>query len=173
MESTTRSIIVRGYQKDLDIVDAVVKEIDVRTKQVLIEAFVVEADKTFSKGLGSRIAAMQKKGTSGTPVSTISTGGVGGAATTPGGISLGAAAGTVTENGLTGATSGIGIIKTFGTAALKVELEALESLGTTRIVSAQNVFTLNNKEAKVTQGTEIPYTVIVDGEATIECNEEA
>ena len=36
VESTTRSIIVRGYQKDLDIVDAVVKEIDVRTKQVLI-----------------------------------------------------------------------------------------------------------------------------------------
>ncbi len=173
VESTTRSIIVRGYQKDLDIVDAVVKEIDVRTKQVLIEAFVVEADKTFSKGLGSRIAAMQKKGTSGTPGSTIITGGVGGAATTPGGISLGAAAGTVTENGLTGATSGIGIIKTFGTAALKVELEALESLGTTRIVSAPSVFTLNNQEAKVTQGTEIPYTVIVDGEATIEFKEVA
>ena len=173
VESTTRSIIVRGYQKDLDIVDAVVKEIDIRTKQVLIEAFVVEADKTFSKGLGSRIAAMQKKGTSGEAGSTVISGTTGGAATTPGGISLGAAAGTVTENGLTGATSGIGIIKTFGTAALKVELEALESLGTTRIVSAPSVFTLNNQEAKITQGTEIPYTVIVDGEATIEFKEVA
>jgi type IV pilus assembly protein PilQ len=173
VESTTRSIIVRGYQKDLDIVDAVVKEIDVRTKQVLIEAFVVEADKTFSKGLGSRIAAMSKKGASGEAGSTIISGTTGGAATTPGGISLGAAAGTVTENGLTGATSGIGIIKTFGTAALKVELEALESLGTTRIVSAPSVFTLNNQEAKVTQGTEIPYTVVVDGEATVEFKEVA
>ncbi len=174
VESTTRSIIVRGYQKDLDIVDAVVKEIDVRTKQVLIEAFVVEADKTFSKGLGSRIAAMQEKGgDAGTAGSTVISGGIGGSATTAGGISLGAAAGTVTENGLTGATSGIGIIKTFGTAALKVELEALESLGTTRIVSAPSVFTLNNQEAKVTQGTEIPYTVIVDGEATIEFKEVA
>ena len=173
VESTTRSIIVRGYQKDLDIVDAVVKEIDIRTKQVLIEAFVVEADKTFSKGLGSRIAAMSKKGTSGEPGSEIISGGVGGAATTAGGISLGAAAGTVTENGLTGATSGIGIIKTFSTAALKIELEALESLGTTRIVSSPSVFTLNNQEAKITQGTEIPYTVIVDGEATIEFKEVA
>tara|TARA_B100000900_G_scaffold359053_1_gene330303 strand:- start:12 stop:1598 length:1587 start_codon:yes stop_codon:yes gene_type:complete len=173
VESTTRSIIVRGYQKDLDIVDAVVKEIDVRTKQVLIEAFVVEADKTFSKGLGSRIAAMSKKGASGEAGSTIISGTTGGAATTPGGISLGAAAGTVTENGLTGATSGIGIIKTFGTAALKVELEAMETLGTTRIVSAPSVFTLNNQEAKITQGTEIPYTVVVDGEATIEFKEVA
>ena len=45
VEETTRSIIVRGIKKDLDVVDAVIKEIDVRTKQVLIEAFVVEADK--------------------------------------------------------------------------------------------------------------------------------
>ncbi len=171
IESTTRSIIVRGYQKDIDIVDAVVKEIDVRTKQVLIEAFVVEADKTFSKGLGSRIAAMSKGDSEGG--STVISGTTGGAATTPAGISLGAAAGTVTENGLTGATSGIGIIKTFSTAALKVELEALETLGTTRIVSSPSVFTLNNQEAKVTQGTEIPYTVIVDGEATTEFKEVA
>jgi len=173
VESTTRSIIVRGYQKDLDIVDAVVKEIDVRTKQVLIEAFVVEADKTFSKGLGSRIAAMSKEASADPSRSSVISGTTGGAATTPGGIALGAAAGTVTENGLTGATSGIGIIKTFSTAALKIELEALESLGTTRIVSSPSVFTLNNQEAKVTQGTEIPYTVIVDGEATVEFKEVA
>jgi type IV pilus assembly protein PilQ len=173
VENTTRSIIVRGYEEDLDIIDAVIKEIDVRTRQVLIEAFVVEADKTFSKGLGSRISAMTKKGTSGEAGSTIISGTTGGAATTPGGIALGAAAGTVTENGLTGATSGIGIIKTFSTAALKIELEALESLGTTRIVSSPSVFTLNNQEAKITQGTEIPYTVIVDGEATIEFKEVA
>src|SRR6056300_1235382 len=175
VENTTRSIIVRGYEEDLDIIDAVIKEIDVRTRQVLIEAFVVEADKTFSKGLGSRIAAMNNRNDSSGNASTdsIQSGIIGGAATTPGGIALGAAAGTVTENGLTGATSGIGIIKTFSSAALKIELEALESLGTTRIVSSPSVFTLNNQEAKITQGTEIPYTMIVDGEATIEFKEVA
>ena len=176
VENTTRSIIVRGYKEDLDIIDAVVREIDVRTKQVLIEAFVVEADKTFSKGLGSRIAAMTKKGTAGQPGSTVISGGIGGlggAATTPGSIALGAAAGTVSNQGITSPTSGIGIIKTFGTAALKVELEALESLGSTRIVSAPSVFTLNNQEAKIVQGTEIPYTVLVDGEATVEFKEVA
>ena len=175
VENTTRSIIVRGYEEDLDIIDAVIKEIDIRTRQVLIEAFVVEADKTFSKGLGSRIAAMNNRNDSAGNASSdsIQSGIIGGAATTPGGIALGAAAGTVTENGLTGATSGIGIIKTFSSAALKIELEALESLGTTRIVSSPSVFTLNNQEAKITQGTEIPYTVIVDGEATIEFKEVA
>ena len=54
-EVTTRSIIVRGREKDLDIVDKVIREIDVRTKQVLIEAFIVEADSTFAKALGARL----------------------------------------------------------------------------------------------------------------------
>ena len=39
-EKTTRSIIVRGKEKDLDVVDKVIREIDVRTKQVLMEAFI-------------------------------------------------------------------------------------------------------------------------------------
>ena len=46
-ETTTRSIIVRGKEKDLDVVDKVIKEIDIRTKQVLIEAFIVEANSDF------------------------------------------------------------------------------------------------------------------------------
>ena len=54
-EATTRSIIVRGKEKDLDVVDKVIKEIDIRTKQVLIEAFIVEANSDFEKALGTRL----------------------------------------------------------------------------------------------------------------------
>ena len=49
VEQNTRSIIVRGHEPDLDTIDAVIKEIDVRTKQVLIEAFIVDATSDFSK----------------------------------------------------------------------------------------------------------------------------
>ena len=62
VEDTTRSIIVRGQKEDLDVIDAVIKEIDVKTKQVLIEAFIVDVTSTFAKALGSRIGAMTKKG---------------------------------------------------------------------------------------------------------------
>ena len=58
----TRSIIVRGRKADLDVIDAVLKEIDVKTQQVLIEAFIVTATSDFQKALGSRIGAMTKKG---------------------------------------------------------------------------------------------------------------
>ena len=65
VEDTTRSIIVRGQKEDLDVIDAVIKEIDVKTKQVLIEAFIVDVTSTFAKALGTRIGAMTKKGESG------------------------------------------------------------------------------------------------------------
>ena len=172
-ESMTRSIIVRGRKADLDVIDAVLKEIDIKTQQVLIEAFIVTATSDFQKALGTRIGAMSKRGTSGEVDSQILSGTIGGSATTTAGISLGAAAGTVTNNSITGATSGIGIIKTFGTAALKLEIEALQSLGKTKIISSPSVFTLNNQEAKITQGTQIAYTVTSDGSTSTEFKDAA
>ena len=172
-ENMTRSIIVRGRKPDLDVIDAVLKEIDVKTQQVLIEAFIVTATSDFQKALGSRVGAMTKKGISGEAGSEIITGTIGGPATVGSGITLGAATGTVTNNSITGATSGIGIIKTFGTAALKLELEALQSLGKTKIISSPSVFTLNNQEAKITQGTQIAYTVTADGTTSTEFKDAA
>ena len=172
-ESMTRSIIVRGRKPDLDVIDAVLKEIDIKTQQVLIEAFIVTATSDFQKALGTRIGAMTEKGTSGEVGSEIISGTIGGAATTNAGISLGAAAGTVTNNSITAATSGIGIIKTLGTAALKLEIEALQSLGKTKIISSPSVFTLNNQEAKITQGTQIAYTVTADGTTSTEFKDAA
>ena len=173
VEDTTRSIIVRGHEPDLDTIDAVIREIDVKTKQVLIEAFIVEADSTFQKALGTRIGAMTGGEAAATGEQSIISGSIGGAATTPGGITLGAAAGTVTNNSITGGTSGIGILKTFGTMALKIELEALESLGKNKIVSSPSVFTLNNQEATITQGTQIAYQTTSDGTTTTEFKEAA
>ena len=172
-ESMTRSIIVRGRKPDLDVIDAVLKEIDIKTQQVLIEAFIVTATSDFQKALGSRIGAMTEKGSSGEKGSEIISGTVGGAVTTGGGITLGSAAGTVTNNSITAATSGIGIIKTLGTAALKLEIEALQSLGKTKIISSPSVFTLNNQEAKITQGTQIAYTVTADGTTSTEFKDAA
>ena len=60
-ETTTRSIIVRGKEKDLDVVDKVIKEIDIRTKQVLIEAFIVEANSDFERELGTKLGGYWKK----------------------------------------------------------------------------------------------------------------
>ena len=172
VEDTTRSIIVRGHEPDLDTIDAVIREIDIKTKQVLIEAFIVDATSTFAKALGARVGAMMgsNSDSSNTVISGITSGG--NAATTSAGITLGAAAGTISNQGIAG-TSGIGILKQIGAKALKVEIEALESLGLSKTLSQPSIFTLNNQEATITQGTQIAYQTTADGTTTTEFKEAA
>ncbi len=165
-EKTTRSIIVRGKEKDLDVVDSVIREIDVRTKQVLMEAFIVEAQSTFEKALGNKLgAAYTRKGTR-----------IGG---TQGGSTVGAPLGTGGEISETtaaiadagsggadgvynfnaiGATSGIGILKATGSAVLKLQLEALEKEGLSKTISNPKLFSLDNQTAQIKQGVQIPVS---------------
>ena len=56
---------------------------------------------------------------------------------------------------------------------MKVELEALQSLGLNEILSSPSVFTLNNQEATITQGDQIPYQTTSDGTTTTEFKEAA
>jgi len=153
-EVTTRSIIVRGKEKDLDVVDKVIREIDVRTKQVLIEAFIVEAESEFEQALGTRLGGgYNRKGKR-----------VGGAAS---GSAISTDYGSTTQSldgsnilsnfPAIGATSGIGILRQTGSAVLKAEITALESLGLGKIISNPKIFTLDNQVATITQGEEVAY----------------
>ena len=56
---------------------------------------------------------------------------------------------------------------------LKTEIEALETLGLSKTLSQPSVFTLNNQEAKITQGTQIPFQTTSDGTTTTEFKEAA
>ncbi len=156
-EKTTRSIIVRGKEKDLDVVDKVIREIDVRTKQVLIEAFIVEADSNFERALGTRLGGYYSRG--GRRI-----GGIAGTSTGQQGLgvqpttgALGTANDSITEFSAAGTTSGIGILKQTGSGLLKAEITALESLGMGKTISNPKVFTLDNQVATITQGEQIPY----------------
>mgnify|MGYP001164199768 FL=1 len=165
-EKTTRSIIVRGKEKDLDVVDKVIREIDVRTKQVLMEAFIVEAQSTFERALGNKLgAAYTRKGTR-----------IGG---TQGGSTVGAPSGTgaqisdttaaISDAGsggsdgifnfnAVGASSGIGILRKTGSAVLKLQLEALQKEGLSKTISNPKLFSLDNQTAQIKQGVQIPVS---------------
>ena len=80
---------------------------------------------------------------------------------------LGSVNDTLTNFPAAGATSGIGILKGTGSAVLKAEITALESLGMGRTISNPKVFTLDNQKATVEQGTELPYsTTDSEGQST-------
>ena len=157
-EVTTRSIIVRGKSEDLDVVDKIIGEIDVRTKQVLIEAFIVEAGSNFERALGTRLGGAYQRGQEsiGGAVGSTSTAN---AAITTDSAALGTTADTITDftANAAGATSGIGILKRTGSAVLKAEIQALESLGLGKTISNPKVFTLDNQVATITQGEEIQF----------------
>ncbi len=155
-EKTTRSIIVRGKEKDLDVVDKIIREIDVRTKQVLIEAFIVEANSDFERALGTRLGGYYKRsGNVAGGVQSTSTGDAGIGAATAG---LSSTTDSLTDFTAAGATSGIGILRKTGSAVLKTEITALEILGLGKTISNPKIFTLDNQVATITQGEEIPYS---------------
>ena len=165
-EKTTRSIIVRGKEKDLDVVDKVVREIDVRTKQVLMEAFIVEANSAFERSLGNKLgAAYTRKGVRVGGTSGGST--VGAASGTGAALSDGTAqiadAGASGADGIynfnvVGATSGIGVLRKTGSAVLKLQLEALEKEGLSKTISNPKLFSLDNQTAQIKQGVQIPVS---------------
>ena len=165
-EQVTRSIIIRGKEKDLDVVDKVIKEIDVRTKQVLIEAYVVTASSEFEKALGTRIGAYRTKAGEPTISGIGPSGGPTGQGASPAEVGgFGNAAGDILDTGVVG-TSGLGVLKRTTTSVLKAEINALENLGLGQIISNPKIFTLDNQTASVSQGLEIPYTTISDGAAS-------
>jgi len=158
VENTTRSIIVRGHETDLDTIDAVIREIDVKTKQVLIEAFIVDASSSFARELGAKLNLMTKDDKEPFIPSAATS-----AAST---AAIGAITGNVT-------TSGLGVISGIAVRSLKIQLEALESLGLSKTLSQPSVFTLNNQEATITQGTQIAYQTTADGTTTTAFKEAA
>ena len=172
-EKTTRSVIVRGKENDLNVVNTLIREIDIRTKQVLIEAFIVEANSDFERALGTRLGGYYLRG--GKNIGGVAGSSSGSADGTDlnSVANLGSATDSLTNFAATGATSGIGILRRTGSAVLKAEITALESMGLGKTISNPKVFTLDNQSATVTQGEEIPYQTTSEGTTTTSFKEAA
>ena len=151
-EATTRSIIVRGKEKDLDVVDKVLREIDVRTKQVLMEAFIVEASSTFLQRLGTKLGAaytrsrLRAGGTASGSSIGAATGA--GAAISSDTAAIGGANDNIFASSITG-NSGFGILRRTGSIVLKAQLDALEEENLSKTISNPKLFALDNQTASI------------------------
>ena len=74
---------------------------------------------------------------------------------------------------VTGATSGIGLLRRTTTGVLKAEITALEAIGLGKTISNPKIFTLDNQTATITQGEEIPYQTTADGTTSTSFKEAA
>ena len=154
-----KSLIIKGNREDLDAISDLIDKIDIRTQQVLIEAFIVEATDDFSKEFGARLGisdfGIVGSGSSTDRLTTVTTEGLAGSSSSDG-VSLGDLSGLATNFAVPGA-AGIGVMLQSASTILKVELSAMEKQGFSKIVSNPRVFTLDNQEAVIVQGDEIPY----------------
>ena len=174
VDERSNKVFVTDVGSRLQALRRLVQEIDVAPRQVLIEARIVEANKTFARDLGVRLgfgslgtAKLGSVGQLGFGKSEFGT--TSGGAFTPGtsGGSVNSVGQVVTLGG--DAISGVGgVSNTFGqlnltlfnnslTRFLNLELNAQETDGRIRLVSSPRVLTANQVEALIEQGTEIPY----------------
>ncbi len=150
-DARNKKLIIKDIPKVIEEIRDLVSELDTPEKQVLIEARIVEVDvdTSFELGINWNILYNQD-GT--TPFASNQTSQVG-----FGGDFL-----IVPGSAGTGNQPGLGTTFSFGrlgvdTTVLDLRLSALETAGNGRVVSNPRIMTLNGEEAKISQGTMIPY----------------
>jgi type IV pilus assembly protein PilQ len=170
-DDRTNVLIIRDLPQNIAEVRTLVATLDTATPQVLIEARIVEVDTTFSRELGIQWGGSYRGGGN-------TKYGVTGAQDSTGGSLPGGAVTAATINPFTatapvpsyavnlpaaiGLGSGGGIA--FGVLKdnlrLDLSLSALEASGKGKIISSPKIVTIDNREATIEQGTQIPYSTV-------------
>jgi len=159
-DDRSNTLFVNDIPSKLEEVRRFIKAIDVGSRQVLIEARVVEANDGFNKNLGVRMNFLSSG--SGGLISGINGSGrgdirVGGGAFGAGGQTSTSAAGVnLPSFSSTGGTFALSLFNPSLTRILNLELAALESDGRGKLISSPKVVTANNIEALIEDGVEVP-----------------
>jgi type IV pilus assembly protein PilQ len=151
VDERTNILIVKDIPRNVANAKALVKSLDTKTPQVMIEARIVEAALSFQRELGvqwgltySTDKNVNSTTKGGNPVSKV--------------VDLPA----VARAGAAGALGAPGIIDFLFTSIgsldlLDIAISAHELDGSAKIISSPKVATLDNKEASIEQGLRIPY----------------
>lgn len=150
----TNTLIVQDIKNRLAEMERLIEILDRRTVQILIEARIVEVNHNSARELGIKWGGNITRQTNLGFPSTIGLSGVaadGSQTSNAGGVvdlaTSGAAAGAL----------GLRFGSVNGTALLDMQLSALQNQGKGKILSMPKITTMNNKEALIESGREIPY----------------
>ena len=187
IDPRTNKLIVTDIASKLEEVRKLIQITDVATRQVLIEARIVEADDTFSRNLGAKLGFtdLRSVASNASPRGGYGIGGdnrafignnyngVGAATGQTGGLSTGTVDNSpnvsLPAQGLNGFSPGNLAITLFGAGAMRflnLELSALEADGKGKVISSPRVITADQQQALIEQGEEIPYQKATSSGAT-------
>ena len=164
INTRTNTLIVQDIRNRLAEMERLIEILDKRTVQVLIEARIVEVTHNYARELGIRWGGrVNTQANVGFPA-TVGLSGVSGGST--GTSAAGGIVNLATSGGATGAL-GLKLGSINGTALLDMQLSALENQGKGKILSMPKITTMDNVEAIIESGREIPYqTTSSDGTKT-------
>lgn len=155
-DSATNSLIITASDPVYRNLRAVIDQLDARRAQVYIEALIVELNSNTNANLGIQWQIANNEVFAGTNLAT----GAGNSI-----INLTAAAATATTGGLAGALAtqnlqqglNVGWVHNiFGVKGLGALLQALSQTADANVLSTPNLITLDNEEAKIVVGTNVP-----------------
>lgn len=146
-DARTNLLFVTDLAPRIAQIAGLIDEIDRPSRQVRIEARIVEGEQGFSRNLGARVALRAQ--------SRAAAGGDGAAGAAAERNALDLAARPL--GGFEAATAGFTLFAAPLSRVLDVELSALEAQGRGQIVSSPRVVTADRAKAIVEQGAELPY----------------
>jgi type IV pilus assembly protein PilQ len=183
IDARTNQLFVTDIASKLEDIRKLILKTDIASKQVLIEARLVEASDSFSRNLGAKLGfadlRTQRGGDSGYQVNGNNriavTGNLTGVGQTTGQVANtadsfnntqflnlpAAAIGTVPP-----ATVAFSLFSAAANRFLNLELSALEADGKGKIISSPRVVTEDKMVAVIEQGIELPYQVATSSGAT-------
>ncbi|GAB6050258.1 type IV pilus secretin PilQ [Hydrogenophilus islandicus] len=145
-DARTNKIFVTDVEERLAAVRALLKEIDVPPKQVVIEARIVEATTNFGREIGARLGVDDAR------IRSLG----GGALFTVGPFNWPNKPGATVSNTNYGSFA-VSIFNKSLTRFLNLELNLAEVSGEGRVISSPKIMTANNVKGRISVGDEIPY----------------
>jgi type IV pilus assembly protein PilQ len=185
IDERTNTLLVNDTSTSLDNVRRLVTTLDIPVRQVLIESRVVIVNDDYSRELGVRFGATAVNDNSGNGLIGITGTGTG-SGLMVGAPQIGGAGGPATPVTVPPIGSrynvNLPVASPAGSVALAIlgddylvdlELTALQAEGDGRVVSTPRIVATNQREARILQGTEIPYQEASSSGATTTSFKEA
>jgi type IV pilus assembly protein PilQ len=185
IDARTNTLLVNDTATSLANVRRLVTVLDIAVRQVLIESRVVIVNDDYSRQLGVRFGSTSVNDNSGNGLIGL-TGTAAGANTMVGTPPLGGAGGSAlpvpAPPGISRYNVNLPVAGPAGSIALAIlgndylvdlELSALQAEGDGRVVSTPRIVATNQREARILQGTEIPYQEASSSGATTTSFQEA
>lgn len=153
---STNALVVAGNPDQIREMRLLVDQLDIRRAQVLVEAIIVEISDTQARDLGVQWLMVDQNSGSIPLVSSNFTGSQGLGSIAAGAVTGGTEGALGALAGLQGITAGVGRLSSSG-ISFGVLLNALQSNTNFNILSTPSILTLDNAEASILVGQEVPF----------------